>query len=168
MKKKNPSILSTHCIAYHLALASEQVADSTYSLHQKYQQHVNTIYKHYHYSQKHWSKLKEMHTILECAETKFKQIFHARWLSFKGAVEAILANLDPLMAALISNSESDPTARGLLIFISTSQFLATTHFLADVLAVLSCLSNTFQRQCVDFTEVSDGVESMSLHLMVSN
>ena len=76
-------------------------------------------------------------------------------------MEAILANLDPLMAALISDSESDHTAtcKGLLTFISTFQFLATTHFLADVLAVLSRLSKTFQRQCVDFTAVSDGIES---------
>ena len=63
------------------------------------------------------------------------------------------------MAALISDSESDPTARGLLTFISTLQFLATTHFLADVFAVLSHLSKIFQRQCVDFTAVSDDVGS---------
>ena len=158
MKKKNPFMISTHCIAHRLALASGQAADSiTYV--KKYQQYINTIYKYYHYSPKHWSKLKEMQAILQCAETKFKQTFHTRWLSFEGAVEAILVNLDPLMAALISDSESDPTARGLLTFISTFQFLATTHFLADVLAVLSRLSKIFQRQCVDFTAVSDGVES---------
>ena len=158
MKKKNPFIISTHCIAHRLALASGQASDSIPYI-KKYQQYVNTIYKYYHYSPKHWSKLKEMQAILQCAETKFKQTFHTRWLSFEGAVEAILVNLDPLMAALISDSESDPTARGLLTFISTFQFLATTHFLADVLAVLSRLSKTFQRQCVDFTAVSDGVES---------
>ena len=158
MKKKNPFMLSTHCIAHRLALASGQAADGIPYI-KKYQQYINTIYKYYHYSPKHWSKLKEMQIILQCAETKFKQTFHTRWLSFEGAVEAILDNLDPLMAALISDSESDPTAKGLLTFISTFRFLATTHFLADVLAVLSRLSKTFQRQCVDFTAVSDGVES---------
>ena len=158
MKKKNPFILSTHCIAHHFALASGQAADSIPYI-KKYQQCVNTIYKYYHYLPKHWSKVKEMQAILQCAETKFKQTFHTRWLSFEGAVEAILVNLDPLMAALISDSESDPTARGLLTFISTFQFLATTHFIADILVVLSRLSKTFQRQHVDFTAVSDGVES---------
>ena len=154
MKKKYPFILSTHCIAHRLALASGQAADSIPYI-KKYQQYVNTIYKYCHYLPKHWSKLKEMQAILQCAETKFKQTFHTRWLSFEGAVEAILVNLDPLMVALISDSESDSTARGLLTFISTFQFLATTHFLA----VLSRLSKTFQRQRVDFTAVSDGVES---------
>ena len=157
-KKKNPFMLSTHCIAHRLALASGQAADSVPYI-KKYQQYINTIYKYYHYSPKHWSKLKEMQTILQHAEIKLKQTFHTRWLSFEGAVEAILANIDPLIAALISDSESDPTAKGILSFISTFQFLATTHFLADVLVLLSRLSKTFQRQCVDFTAVSDGVES---------
>ena len=100
-----------------------------------------------------------MQTILQHAEIKLKQTFHTRWLSFEGTVEAILANIDPLIAALISDSESDPTAKGILSFISTFQFLATTPFLADVLVLLSCLSKILQRQCVDFTAVSDGVES---------
>ena len=56
-------------------------------------------------------------------------------------------------------SESDPTAKGTLSFISTFRFLATTHFLADVLVLFSRLSKTFQRQCVEFTTVSDGIES---------
>ena len=71
-------------------------------------------------------------------------------------MDAILAIFDPLIAALISDSESDPIANS---FISTFQFPATTHFLDDVLVLLSRLSKTFQRQCVDFTAVSDGVES---------
>ena len=67
----------------------------------------------------------------------------------------------PAGSTLIAPSpiQSDPIAKGILTFISTFQFLATTHFLADVLAVLSSLSKTFQRQCVDFTAGSDGVES---------
>ena len=75
MKKKNPFMLSTHCIAHRLALASGQAADSVPYI-KKYQQYINTIYKYYHYSPKHWSKLKEMQIILQCAETKFKQTFH--------------------------------------------------------------------------------------------
>ena len=63
-------------------------------------------------------------------------------------MEAILANIDPLIAALISDSESNPTAKAILSFISTFQFLATIHSLDDVLVLLSRLSKTFQRQCV--------------------
>ena len=97
---------------------AKQAADSIPYI-KKYQQYINTIYKYYHYSPKHWSKLKEMQAILQHAEIKLKQTFNTRWLSFEGAVEAILANVDPLIAALISDSESDPTAKGILSFIST-------------------------------------------------
>ena len=98
-------------------------------------------------------------TTLTKKKNPFMLSTHCIALSFEGAVEAILANTDPLIAALISDSESDPTAKGILSFISTFQFLATTPFLADVLVLLSCLSKILQRQCVDFTAVSDGVES---------
>ena len=108
----------------------------------------------YHYSPNTLERLQE---VLECAEKIFQQVFHTRWLSFDGAVQAVLTNLDPLLSALISDSSSDPTAKGILTFITTFLFLATTHLLADVLLILARLSKTFQRQCIDFTVVSDSV-----------
>ena len=158
MKKCNPFLLSTHCIAHRLALASGKAADNVTYLKQ-YQQYVNTIYKYYHYSPKHSRALEQMQMILNSAERRFQQVFHTRWLSFDGAVQAILTNLDPLMSALISDAESDPVAKGILKFITTFTFLASTHLLADVLPVLSRLSKLFQRQCIDFAAVSDGVEA---------
>ena len=70
-------------------------------------------------------------------------------------MQALLTNLDPLMSALISDSDSDPVSRGILKIITT---LVTTHILADILSVLARLSKGFQRQCTDFASVTDGVE----------
>lgn len=117
-------MLSTHCIAHRLALASGQAADSILYLRQ-YQQYVNIIYKYYHYSPKHCATLQHMQEILQSIEKKFHQVFHTRWLSFDGAVQAILDNLDPLISALTSDSENDPTAKGILKIITTFQFVAT-------------------------------------------
>ena len=86
LKKMNPFMLSTHCIAHRLALASGQAADSIPYLKQ-YQQYINTIYKYYHYSPKHSATLQHMQMILQSAEKKFHQVFHTRWLSFDGAVQ---------------------------------------------------------------------------------
>ena len=61
------------------------------------------------YSPKHSNTLEHLQAILDCAESKFQQIFHTRWLSFDGAVQAVLNNLEPLMSALISDSSTDPT-----------------------------------------------------------
>ena len=54
----------------------------------------------------HMHKLKEIRPILQLAEWKFHQVFHTRWLSFKSAVSAIVASLDPLYTALIEVVQS--------------------------------------------------------------
>ena len=139
LKRKNPFIVSIHCIAHRLALASGQAADAVPYV-KKYQLYVNNIYRYFHYSPKHAAKLKEIQSILHSAERKFHQVFHTRWLSFEGSVDAIAASLDPLYTLLIEDSSSDPTAKGILDFMVTFSFLATTYLLADILPVLARLS----------------------------
>ena len=156
LKGKYPFIISIHCIAHRLALASGQAADAVPYVKQ-YQLYVNNIYRYFHYSTKHAAKLKAIQSILQLAERKFHQVFHTRWLSFEGAVDAIVASLDPLFTVLIEDSSSDPTARGILKFMANFIFLATTYLLADILPVLARLSKRFQRSQVDFTTVTDGV-----------
>ena len=102
-------------------------------------------------------KIERIQLILQSAERKFHQVFHTRWLSFEGAVDAIVASTDPLFTVLIEDSISDPTAKGILKFVTTFSFLATTYLLADILPVLARLSKRFQRSQVDFTTVTDGV-----------
>ena len=158
MKRENPFLITTHCIAHRLALASGKAADSVPYL-KKYQQYVNTIYKYFHYSPKHSRALEQMQAILNVAERKFQQVFHTRWPSFDGAVQAILFNYDPLVSALIGDAQSDPIAKGVLKFITTYLFVASTHLLSDVLPTLSRLSKLFQKQCVDFAATYYGVEA---------
>ena len=100
---------------------------------------VNTIYKYYHFIPKHSNTLEHLQAIFNCAESKFQQVFQTRWLSFDGAVQVVLNNLQPLMSALISDSSTDPTAKGILAYITFS-FLATTSLLADILPLLARLS----------------------------
>ena len=80
--------------------------------------------------------------MLAHTKKKFQQVFHTRWLSFDGAVQAILTNLEALISALISDSTSDPTAKGILTFITTYQFLASTHLLCDALPTLTPLRHS--------------------------
>ena len=156
LKEKNPLVVSIHCIAHRLAVASGQEADSVPYVKQ-YQLYVNNVYKYFHCSTKHMAKLKEIQAVLQVAERKFHQVSHTRWLSFEGAIDAIVASLDPLYSVLIEESSSDPTACGILNFMVTFKFLATTYLFADVLPVLARLSKRFQRSQVDFTTVTDRV-----------
>ena len=89
LKGKYPFIISIHCIAHQLALASGQAADAVPYVKQ-YQLYFNNIYRYFHYSTKHAAKLKArlIQSILQLAERKFHQVFHTRWLSFEGAVDA--------------------------------------------------------------------------------
>ena len=153
LKQNNPYLLSVHCIAHRLALATRQATNSVPYVKQ-YQLYVNNIYRYFRYSTTHAHKLKEIQSVLQLAERKFHQIFHTRWLSFEGSISAIIASLDPLYTVLIEESSLDPTAKGI---ISTFSFLATTYLLADILPVLARLSKRFQRSLVDFTTVSDRV-----------
>ena len=153
LKQNNTYLLSVHCIAHCLALASGQAANSVPYVKQ-YQLYVNNIYRYFRYSTTHAHKLKEIQSVLQLAERKFHQIFHTRWLSFEGSISAIIAPLDPLYTVLIEESSLDPTAKGI---ISTFSFLATTYLLADILPVLARLSKRFQRSLLDFTTVSDRV-----------
>ena len=115
------------------------------------------------YSSKHSANHKEMQAALNCAEIKLKQTFHTRWLSFDGVVDAILINIDPLIFALISDSDSDSSAKGLLQFMTNFLFvattLATTHFFCDILPLLSQLSKCVQQKQVDFKVISHGVST---------
>ena len=101
--------------------------------------------------------MKAIQAVLQVAERKFRQVFHTRWLSFDGAISAIVASLDPLYAVLVEESHTDPVAKGILTFTVNFSFLATTYLLADVLPILSRLSKRFKRSQVDFTTVTDGV-----------
>ena len=147
----DPCLLSIHCIAHWLALASRQAADSVPYVKQ-YQLYINSIYKYFHCSTKHMHKLKEIQSVLQLAERKFHQVFHTRWLSLVGAITAIVASLDPLYTVLIAYEDSsvDPNAKGILKFMVTFSFLTTTYLLADILPVLAQLSRQFQKAQVDF------------------
>lgn len=105
----------------------------------------------------HTAQLKEIQSILQSAEIKFHQIFHTRWLSFDGAIDAIVVSLDPLFITLIKNSALDPTTNGFLNLWPHLAFYRCFYLLLDILPVLARLSKRFQTSQVDFMTVTDGV-----------
>ncbi|XP_053408053.1 zinc finger protein 862-like [Mercenaria mercenaria] len=157
LKQEVPTLLSTHCIAHRLALASGQAADTVpYLL--KFQELVNSIYRYFDNSPKNMSRLEKKSTILEESSdfVRFKQVFHTRWLSFEVSVRPICENYSPLISVLAEDKGAK--AQGLLKSISTYKFVYTSHFLADVLKQLGILCKTFQSSSIDFTSVSSCLE----------
>jgi hypothetical protein len=58
---------------------------------------------------------------------------HTHWLSFEGAIDAIVASLQPLFAILIEECSSDATASGIPKLMEFFKFLETTLLLTDIL-----------------------------------
>ncbi|XP_070549146.1 zinc finger protein 862-like [Ptychodera flava] len=143
-KSVNPFMLSNHCLAHRLALASGNAADSVKYL-VKYQEIVNSIFKYFHFSPKNLRNLKSIQVVLEEESARtLKQAFHTRWLSFYRCVAALIACIDSLLTCFASQP-NDIRATGFLKQIGSYKFLATTYFLKDALQILSKLCESLQK-----------------------
>jgi hypothetical protein len=157
VKTHNPGVLSVHCIAHRLALSSGGAADSIMYL-VKFQEIVNALYKYFEYSPKHANCLKDMQVILDQKQKlKLKQIFHTRWLSFDGALQAVIVNYSSLLSVLLADKSAK--AAGLVKSLSTYKFLYTAHFLSDVMHYLCRLSKSYQSSDINFTSVYSLLEN---------
>ncbi|CAJ0909514.1 12640_t:CDS:2 [Entrophospora sp. SA101] len=87
-----PYMVVTHCVAHHLALASETLAKGLYSFLKN--------------SSKRLNSLKEFQEILDNDILKIKKIFDIRWLSWYEAVRNICKSLEALILTL-SNDVSE-------------------------------------------------------------
>ena len=146
-----------HCIAHRLALASEGAADSIVYL-VKFQEIVNSLYKLFEKSPGMLNKLDAMQEVLnQKQKLKLKQIFHTRWLSFDGALKALITNYSALLSVL--HAEKSAKSAGLLKSMATYKFLYCAHFLSDVMNKLSRLSKAFQAEDVNFASVCSLLES---------
>ena len=98
------------------------------------------------------SKLDVIHSVLDANRSRFKQVFHTRWLSFEGSVDAILENYEALVSVLLE--ENGGKSLSLYKPITCYKFLYVANFLADALKHLSVLSKMFQKKDLDFGEVT--------------
>ncbi|KAJ8300535.1 hypothetical protein KUTeg_022054 [Tegillarca granosa] len=121
-------LLATHCIAHRLALGTGSAADQV-RYFVKFQEVISGIYKYFAYSPRNMARLEVIQGVLSGNGTRVKQVFHTRWLSFEGSVQAHVTNYPSL-------------------------FLYVAHFLADILTQLAILCKSYQRSDIDFTEVN--------------
>jgi hypothetical protein len=73
------------------------------------------------------ARLHEVQVALEEPVRSYREVFSVRWLSFYGAVEAVVQSWPALQATLGDDvaSKSTPAASGILKFTSQFIFLAT-------------------------------------------
>ena len=153
-----PDILATHCIAQLLALRSGGAADKIPYL-VKFQGLLNDIFKFFRNSGENTASLKAIQSIVDqtSRSKKFKEVFHTRWLSFDGALQALLQNYSSLVSLFLE--ETSGKALSLHKPITCYKFLYVAHYLADVMDHLSRLSKMNQRSDLDFTDVNPMLEA---------
>lgn len=140
LKDLSPSLLSTHCIAHRLALSCGGAADQIPYL-VKFQEILNSLYKYFHNSPKNTAKLESIQSILNSSSLKMKEVFHTRWLSFEGAVDAVVKTYPSLLSVFLE--EKSAKARSLHKPLSCFKFLYCADFLSDVLKQLCFLCKQF-------------------------
>ncbi|XP_072343659.1 uncharacterized protein C17orf113-like isoform X3 [Scyliorhinus torazame] len=153
LKAQAPGLLSIHCIAHRLALSSVSAADTVPYL-VKYQQTLDSVYKHFVNLSKNRDGLEAMQKILRDTHKQsspFKDIFPSRWLTVRASVEAVIRNFGNLVSAL-QNSQS-ARGVGLAKTMCTYKFLHCSHFLADILHQLFILCKSYQTSNIDFSIV---------------
>ncbi|XP_070542020.1 uncharacterized protein C17orf113-like [Ptychodera flava] len=150
----NSSLVSVHCAAHRLSLASSQAAKSIESL-KKYQQVLNNLYMFFNSSPVRYNKLREIQSVLDEVQVALQQPTPVRWLSVSHAVQAVHRCWDSLVTTLetIYSECNNSVAKGLLSEITSYSFVSITALLMDVLPVVSNLSKVFQREHVDWSVI---------------
>ena len=120
----------------------------------KFQGLLDDIFKYFRNSGKNSASLKAIQTIVYQTSNckKFKEVFHTRWLSFDGVLQALLQNYSSLISLFLE--ESSGKALALHKPITSYKFLYVAHYLVDVMEHLSRLSRIYQKSDLDFTNVN--------------
>ena len=124
-KQKNEAIINVHCVAHRLALASSQAANDVPYL-VTFQDIVNRIYKYFSHSPNRTRQLKAMEEVLGQAERKFVNVSATRWLSFAGAVNAVVTNWEVLVSVL--KEDKSDVASKLLHNVTDYSFVACAAY----------------------------------------
>ena len=113
LKRKNPYLVSVHCTAHRLALATSQAADKVSYL-KRYTKCIGAIYSHFSRSASRLHSLREIQDVINDPKLAYQQIYAIRWLSLQHAVESIQKTLNSLAIYFQQEAaEGDPTAIGL-------------------------------------------------------
>lgn len=148
LKALNPHLINIHCLAHRLALCTSQAATGLKPL-KNYQEWMCSLFYYFKRSAQREKQLHKVQSLLDHPTLKYREVHSVRWMSFYEALEAVFRTLDPLLTYLHSRGLKDPTAKGLLKSLATTQFLYITHMMMDVIPIVSKLCLTFQSEQLD-------------------
>ena len=128
----------------------------------EYKNTANGVYKFYQYSATRNERLKELTSVLSDDDfTSLKQPCSVRWLSLQRAVDSLRQNWPAIVMELgeEASRQKNAVADGLLRQVHTFAFIAMTHMLSDILAIINRLNLVFQKDSVTISTIRPMVRS---------
>ena len=163
LAQHNSSVVSIHCIAHRLPLATGQAGNRVPHL-KKVKDWLSALWKHFHYSPVRAASLVEMQRVLNLDELKVVKAADTRWLSHHAPVTTLLRILPAVLSTLHAEGRKDATAYGLHHQVATYSFIAALHLLDKALSSVSRLSRPFQARDVDLSLVQPLVATAKARL----
>jgi len=158
-----------HCVAHNLELGALDTVKSVPYLDTFYRT-VQNIFKFYYYSTKKRRELKEICVLLEEDVAFYSSILATRWVASQHrALSAIQKNLPSTIShlqhvAAVTNGVDAAKAKGILKEVESVKFVKFLHFMLDVMEIVSCLSQQFQRDDLFVSDLIPKLEIAEMRL----
>ena len=153
LKKENPFMINTHCMAHCLALCTSQAANQVEKM-EKYRQLLTDLYYYFSKSAKRVAGLKAIQEILESPQLKIKEMHSVRWFAFYSALETVNRSWDALVT-YFADHKNDAKAVGFLKKLAQVENLANSIFQKedlDVSIIQACIPTTLS----EIAKVNEG------------
>ena len=143
LKKENPFMINTHCMAHCLALCTSQAANQVEKM-EKYRQLLTDLYYYFSKSAKRVAGLNAIQEILESPQLKIKEMHSVRWFAFYSALETVYRSWDALVT-YFADHKNDAKAVGFLKKLAQVENVANSIFQKedlDVSIIQACIPTT--------------------------
>jgi hypothetical protein len=163
LKKVNPFLTSTHCVAHKTNLAALEASknESCKDMSSEVDSMLNTLAGHLKKSCKRKTVVQALQNELHDAQKILKRYHKIRWLSRWQVVTTLCDSLESVIVyfgdALISRD--DGSAPLLYAKLCEFKFIYILYFLANILKMLSTLSKIFQSKLVDISCIGSIVKT---------
>ena len=169
MKRENPKMVSTWCVAHRLALVAHWAAMKVDYLKTVQTTLVN-VYTFFQYSAVRYNKLRQLKSVMNVQVKKFRKPTQVRWLSLQESVLAVISAWGVLVMTLeheaVGTSVGAAQARGILKSVKPFKFIASLHVLADALDAICACNRVFQKDVLDIVVV-DGMLKATLDTVLA-
>ena len=139
MKGKDPLMVTIHCIAHRLVLASAQAAESDPYLKDVFQKTMTDLYYYFSKSLTRTSSLSAIQCVLDEPRLKIKEIIAECWFAFYEALQAIYRHWSSLVTYFVERKK-ESICIGFSKKVADFTSVSTLHFMMDVMPSLTELS----------------------------